>query len=419
MSRKWQYWIQSDYHIWFWWGLKTYHEGLARVNGRSVEVQNSVVGTWCTPLAKGNPMLTFFNATSSTVCGPHDSVRPLHLARKYSHNCAPNAQHPTIAVQVLDWLRQTTVASGMVFESSHDSDTGPSYHIRDSTFWKGFGVPGPAPSPHVRVIYYNHRICDYQFWNLRASKSNQISLIVMLRMWSLRLLLTPMSHYAPFATTQLSWIEDMIAHVQADRVSEFSTSGSGDDTSVFWEPDLSSFADPFATYSPTDSTISPPPSSLENFPTLPSSPIGSPSAQLLMRLGDTDVLHEIKISISATDSTNEKKRSCTSCTRHRGAILEQSQNFNPSNDNIVDARIGQPDKQKENKSTTYKRKIEDIGSNTNRKNFDISLNPAPVETRKHICWEKTGTDWQTVFDIIKYGEQQSRQSQMEGTKANI
>jgi hypothetical protein len=160
-----------------------------------------------------------------------------------------------------------------------------------------------------------------------------------------------MSHYAPFATTQLSWIEDMMAHVQADRVSEFSTSGSGDDTSVFWEPDLSSFADPFATYSPTDSTISPPPSSLENFPTLPSSPIGSPSAQLLMRLGDTDASHEIKISISATDSTNEKKRSRTSRTRHRGAILEQSQNFNPSNDNIVDARIGQPDEQKENKST--------------------------------------------------------------------
>ncbi|KAG2125278.1 hypothetical protein BD769DRAFT_1388549 [Suillus cothurnatus] len=35
MSRKWQYWIWSDYHIWFWRGLKTYHEGLARVNGNT------------------------------------------------------------------------------------------------------------------------------------------------------------------------------------------------------------------------------------------------------------------------------------------------------------------------------------------------------------------------------------------------
>ncbi|KAG2125279.1 hypothetical protein BD769DRAFT_1669019 [Suillus cothurnatus] len=176
-----------------------------------------------------------------------------------------------------------------------------------------------------------------------------------------------MSHYAPFSTTQLSWIEDMMAHVQADY-----------------------------------STISPPPSSLENFPTPPSSPIGSPSTQLLMQLGDTDVSHEIKISISATDSTNEKKRSHTSCTCHHGAILEQLQNFNLSNDNIVDTRIGQPEEQKENKSTqaeasrigsgviqarafcptfacqTYKRKIEDIGTNTDQENFDISLNPAPV-----------------------------------------
>jgi hypothetical protein len=82
---------------------------------------------------------------------------------------------------------------------------------------------------------------------------------------------------------------------------------------------------------------------------------------------------------------------------------------------VIQARAFRPTSARQ----TYKRKIEDIGTDTDRKNFDISPNPAPVETRKHICREKTGTDWQTVFDIIKYGEQQSRQSQMEGTKANI
>ncbi|KAG1853053.1 hypothetical protein F4604DRAFT_1933518 [Suillus subluteus] len=254
-----------------------------------------------------------------------------------------------------------------------------------------------------------------------------------------------MSHYAPFATTQLSWIEDMMAHVQADRVAEFSTSGSGDDISVFWEPDSSSFTDPFATHSPTDSTIPPPPSTLENFPTLSSSPIGSPSTQLLVGLGDTDAWHGINSFVIATVSTNEKKRSRTCHTHHRGAPLEQSQTFKLSNDNIVDARIGQPDEQKENKTMqaeasrvgggviqarasrttsarqTYKRKIEDFDTkpDTNQENFDISPNPAPVETWKCICREKTGTDWQTVLDIIKYGEQWSRQSQMEDMKANI
>ncbi|KAG1869629.1 hypothetical protein F4604DRAFT_1927043 [Suillus subluteus] len=231
-----------------------------------------------------------------------------------------------------------------------------------------------------------------------------------------------MSHYAPFATTQLSWIEDMMAHVQADWVVEFSTSGSGDDISVFWEPDSSYFTDPFATHSPTDSTIPPPPSTLENFPTLSSSPIGSPSTQLLVGLGDTDAWHGINSFVIATVSTNEKKRSRT-----------------------LDARIGQPDEQKENKTMqaevgrvgggviqarasrttsarqTYKRKIEDVDTEpeTDQENFDISPNPAPVETRKRICREKTGTDWQMVLDIIKYGEQRSRQSQMEDIKANI
>lgn len=35
-----------------------------------------------------------------------------------------------------------------------------------------------------------------------------------------------------------------MSHVEPDRVAEFSISGTGDDVSVFWEPDLS-YTDPF------------------------------------------------------------------------------------------------------------------------------------------------------------------------------
>jgi hypothetical protein len=51
---------------------------------------------------------------------------------------------------------------------------------------------------------------------------------------------------------------------------------------------------------------------------------------------------------------------------------------------------------------TCKRKIEEHDSDTDQ----TSPDPAPV--RKRICREKTGTDWQTVLDIIEYGEERSR-----------
>ncbi|KAG2336225.1 hypothetical protein BDR05DRAFT_1006062 [Suillus weaverae] len=209
-----------------------------------------------------------------------------------------------------------------------------------------------------------------------------------------------MSYYTPFATAQPSGIEAMMAHVQADCICEFSTSGDGDDISVFWEPDLLSFTDPFTTHSPTDSTIPPP--SLENFSALPSSP-----------------------SPTATTSADKEKRSRTSCTCHQGAPLEQSPTLKLSNDNTVDA--GQPNEQKIKENIqakaghTHKRKIEDVDTepDTNQEDFDVSSNHAPVETRKWICQEKTGTDWQMVLDIVRYGEQRSRQNQTEDMKANI
>ncbi|KAG1844147.1 hypothetical protein F4604DRAFT_1980497 [Suillus subluteus] len=160
-----------------------------------------------------------------------------------------------------------------------------------------------------------------------------------------------MSDYDHYLTTQPSWIEDMMAHVQADRLSDFSTFGSGNDVSIYWEPELSSFTDPFTTNSPTD-TILPSPTSFKNLPTLPSSPTGSPSAKPPMqRLGDTDLSHEIESSVSINVPANEKKRSRTFHTRRQGTALEQSQTVKQlSNDGIAAGiRIGQPDEQKENK----------------------------------------------------------------------
>ncbi|KAG1763133.1 hypothetical protein EV702DRAFT_1205805 [Suillus placidus] len=241
-----------------------------------------------------------------------------------------------------------------------------------------------------------------------------------------------MSDYDHYPTTQPSWIEDMMAHVQADRLSKFSTCGSGDDVSIYWEPELSSLTDPFTTDSPTD-TILPSPSSFKNLPTLPSSPTGSPSAKHRMQqLGDTDVSHEIESSVSINVPVNEEKRSRMLHTRHQGTALEQSQTVKQlSNDDIAGVRIGQPDEQKENiivqseagrvgavrarafgttwARQTCKRKIEDD---------KVSPNPAPVVARKRICREKTGTDWQTVLDITEYGEERSR-SQVDNMKAGI
>ncbi|KAG2086690.1 hypothetical protein BD769DRAFT_1681103 [Suillus cothurnatus] len=245
-----------------------------------------------------------------------------------------------------------------------------------------------------------------------------------------------MSYHASYVTTQPFWIKDMMTHVQADRVSEFSTSGSGDDVSVYWEP-VSSFTDPFKTYSPTD-TILPPPSSLENLPTLPLSPTGSPGAQLLERLLDTEASHEFESSVSTTIPSNEEKRSHTYCTCHRGALRKQSKTLKQiTHDNIVGVRIGQAEEGKENKSmqaeagcvcgvirartcrTTSagqpcKRKIKDADAedDTDREYLD---KPAPKRIRR----ERTGTEWQTVVNIMKWGEQRGEQSQMEGTKANI
>jgi hypothetical protein len=143
----------------------------------------------------------------------------------------------------------------------------------------------------------------------------------------------------------------MMAHVHADCVSEFSTSGSGDDVSAFWNPELSSFTDPFTTHSPTDTIISVPPS-VENFPTRPSSPTNSPSAQPLARVGDTDATQKDKVrsTVSTTTVTVPSNEEKWPRTRHRGAPLEQLQTLEQlSADSKVCVRSEQRDEQKERK----------------------------------------------------------------------
>ncbi|KAG1789008.1 uncharacterized protein HD556DRAFT_1311588 [Suillus plorans] len=54
----------------------------------------------------------------------------------------------------------------------------------------------------------------------------------------------------------------------------------------------------------------------------------------------------------------------------------------------------------------YKRKIDDVQDHDTVKDSDVYQNFAPVV--KRICQEKTGTDWQTVLDVIKYGEEREK-----------
>jgi hypothetical protein len=59
---------------------------------------------------------------------------------------------------------------------------------------------------------------------------------------------------------------------------------------------------------------------------------------------------------------------------------------------------------------TRKRKIGDVDGNQDidKENRDVLLKPALVV--KRVCREKTGTDWQTVLDIIKYSDEQREAS---------
>ncbi|KAG1736832.1 hypothetical protein EDD22DRAFT_852214 [Suillus occidentalis] len=55
-----------------------------------------------------------------------------------------------------------------------------------------------------------------------------------------------------YAADEPSRVKDMITHIQFDQASVFSTSGTGNDVSVYWEPRLTCAADPFTTHSLVD-----------------------------------------------------------------------------------------------------------------------------------------------------------------------
>ncbi|KAG1898665.1 uncharacterized protein F5891DRAFT_981578 [Suillus fuscotomentosus] len=165
-----------------------------------------------------------------------------------------------------------------------------------------------------------------------------------------------------------TWIKDMLAHVQIHRVSEFSTSGSGDDVSVV--------------------------------------------------------------------PKNEEKRFHTSRARRGGENHKTHWKvWKDVHKTIMkkDSDIVQPDEQKEDENITAgagcvggdaieaqasqttgmstrqirKRKINDVNGNHGSDTDENVLFPNPVPTVvKRICRERTGTDWQTVLDIVKYGEEQ-------------
>ncbi|KAG1883631.1 hypothetical protein F4604DRAFT_1677387 [Suillus subluteus] len=57
----------------------------------------------------------------------------------------------------------------------------------------------------------------------------------------------------------------------------------------------------------------------------------------------------------------------------------------------------------------HKRKIDTVDPNHYADKENMWLSPSLDRTApatKCICWEKTGTNWQTVLDIVKYGEEQ-------------
>ncbi|KAG1851569.1 hypothetical protein C8R48DRAFT_676480, partial [Suillus tomentosus] len=121
------------------------------------------------------------------------------------------------------------------------------------------------------------------------------------------------THSPTRATSTLpSWVSDMMAHVVPDRVAEFSISGTGDDVSVFWEPDLS-YTDPFVLPA---SSFQPPSGQNLEFPILPSpvpdaksSKLGTdallPSHASRARHGGTALEHLIRV-IDAMQNAERK-----------------------------------------------------------------------------------------------------------------
>jgi hypothetical protein len=62
-----------------------------------------------------------------------------------------------------------------------------------------------------------------------------------------------------------------------------------------------------------------------------------------------------------------------------------------------------------------KRKIDRVafsGDNSDKENMPLS-HGCPAPATKRICREKTGTEWQSVLDIVKFSEEQEGRKQNE------
>ncbi|KAG1761736.1 hypothetical protein EDD22DRAFT_847538 [Suillus occidentalis] len=157
--------------------------------------------------------------------------------------------------------------------------------------------------------------------------------------------MAPMHHYAH---NHCAWIKDVVVHAQAHHMSEFFTSGSCDihDVLVFWDPDLSPITDPFAICSHTNIQA---------------------------------ILHVWKDAHKAI--------------KKRGTVVMQP-NEQKEDENMVQT----------SRTMGLLRKINNVNGSRNSNHENVS--PKPVQTVvKSICWERTGTNWQTVLDIVKYGEE--------------
>ncbi|KAG1744862.1 hypothetical protein EDD22DRAFT_851351 [Suillus occidentalis] len=199
-------------------------------------------------------------------------------------------------------------------------------------------------------------------------------------------------------TAQLSWIKDMMTHVKSNCMAEFSTSGhSGEDILVFCELQSSSFTDHCATRYDSDL--------LEH-----------DTVTILSGFGSSPVL-------TAIPDNDDKRSHAKLHTRHGGAtalgqltrvINVQSEATQEKKCFINTGFSIQPDKQEENQSIRVrvggeviipvqathttgacqarKRNISDVQVDSCDPNQEEeSKNPAPAV--KHICQEKTGTDW--------------------------
>ncbi|KAG1858933.1 hypothetical protein F4604DRAFT_1930979 [Suillus subluteus] len=252
---------------------------------------------------------------------------------------------------------------------------------------------------------------------------------------------------------QPSWVKDMIAHIQFNRASEFSTSGTGDDVSVYWEPHLTSVTDPFTSHSKSESPADiillghdhsdfpsgefqiPPSQRSRPSPTRLGSPYSDtdsdsdapsqPSTVLAPHSTSTDGSYNsppassaatiptnliqggLKISPSITplnepDTDVELAALVLQLPSYQRLCLDKiSKNHRPTAIKMK-TKVGLMGYEAQTSATrqTCKRKIvDDIGAEYDADKENIS--PSCTMAIKRICREKTGTDWQLVLDINK------------------